>query len=115
MRILIADDEESIRTLFTLLLGGKGHTVSAASDGVGALALVNAGQFDVVVTDHQMPEKNGLDLVRELKAASFPGRIVVISGVLSPAIRKEYEVLKVDAIIAKPLALKELVALLESF
>lgn len=115
MRILIVDDEESIRTLFSLMLGGKGHSVSAAGDGLEALALVNAGPFDVVVTDHSMPAKNGLELVRELKAASFPGRIVVFSGALSPAIRKEYEALKVDAIIAKPLGLGELVALLASF
>jgi CheY-like chemotaxis protein len=113
LKILCVDDEESITTFFTHLLNAKGHIVSVAGDGREAIALAAATQFDVVITDHLMPEMTGLELVRHLRAAAYPGKIFVLSGALSTAPRKEYEALKVDAIAAKPAGFKDILARLE--
>jgi DNA-binding NarL/FixJ family response regulator len=49
-----------------------------------------------------MPNMNGLELVTRLREQAFPGRIMVFSSELSTAVAKEYELLKVDRILYKP-------------
>lgn len=111
--ILCVDDDESITSVLAHLLNAKGHKVSVAADGREAIALIRAMDFDVVITDHQMPEMTGLELVRHLRVTAFRGRTFVFSGALSPTLRTEYEALKVDAIFAKPTGISEIVARLQ--
>ena len=110
--ILCVDDDEGVRKLLTQILNARGHAVSVASNGVDALALVTAKHFDVVLTDHRMPQMTGLELVRHLQAAAYSGKIIVFSGDLSATHRQEYEALRVDAIFTKPMGLKDILALL---
>ena len=112
-RILCVDDDESVRSLLRHLLTEKGHSVCVAHDGAQAIAHANVVQFDAIITGHQMPQMIGLELVRQLRANAYPGKIFVFSGALSQALRKEYEALKVDMIAAKPTGLKDILALLE--
>ena len=112
-KILCVDDKESITTFFAHVLSAMGHTVSVASDGEEAIAHATAMQFDVVITDHQMPQMTGLELVRHLRATAYPGKIIVYTGALPPGIMKEYEALKVDAIAMKPMGITEILALLK--
>jgi CheY-like chemotaxis protein len=109
--ILCVDDDESVRKLLTDILIAKGHAVSVATNGKEAIDLVTVTQFDAIITDHQMPEITGLELVRHLRAAAYAGKIFVFSGALSTPLRKEYEALKVDAIAAKPMGVSEILAL----
>lgn len=90
-----------------------GHTVRVASDVDEAIAHATATQFDVVITDHQMPQKTGLELVRHLRTVAYAGKIVVFSGALSATLRREYEALQVDAIAAKPTGLSHILALIQ--
>ena len=112
-KILCVDDEESITTLVTRLLNAKGHTVTVARGGGEALVHATAAQIDAIITDHVMSGMTGVELVRHLRAAAYPGRIFVLSGALSAESRGEYEALQVDAIAAKPGGLKEILALIE--
>jgi DNA-binding NarL/FixJ family response regulator len=66
----------------------------------------------VIITDHQMPRKNGLALVVALRAARFDGRIFVLAGALPLEARSDYLRLKVNGIAAKPISLAALRALL---
>ena len=65
--ILIVDDSTSMRQLVTFALKGDGHEVIQAEDGVEALKLAKTSQADLVITDANMPNMDGLTLVKELR------------------------------------------------
>jgi two-component system, NtrC family, response regulator HydG len=66
-RILVVDDKELMRDSVATTLARKGHTVTAASSGKMALAKMAERQPDVIITDLQMPEMSGLDLLEEIR------------------------------------------------
>jgi putative two-component system response regulator len=80
--VLVADDTESIRTLFRRLLTTDGHEVVVAVDGVTALEAVHEHRPDVVLLDVTMPEMDGLEVCRRLKAdpATRLTPIVLVTG-----------------------------------
>lgn len=107
-RVLHVDDEQVVRAFIDEALHFLGFEVVGVADGDAALACLARKSFDVVITDHHMPKIGGLELVRELRAQAFGGRIYVLSGALDANDRREYETLGVDGIAAKPLGLMEL-------
>ncbi len=79
-RILVIDDEPHLRTLIQKFLLLDDHEVDLAEDGNKGLKLIEGNSYDLVITDIVMPEKDGLEVVMELKQL-FPNiRIIVISG-----------------------------------
>jgi two-component system nitrogen regulation response regulator NtrX len=81
-RVLIVDDEESIRRSLAGLLSDEGWEVVAAADGEAALAAVHdeAGAFDVVLLDIAMPGRDGIAVLEELRGAHPELPIVMMSG-----------------------------------
>lgn len=79
-RILIIDDEESLRSLLRRVLVRAGHETQEAADGKAGLKAVAEGTFDLVVTDIIMPEMEGIDFILQLhrKAPGLP--IIAMSG-----------------------------------
>ena len=69
-RILLVDDEQSIQTLLTYPLRKDGYEVITASTGQEALDRFREGQFDLVVLDVMLPEGDGFDVCRRLRARS---------------------------------------------
>ena len=65
-RVLVADDTESVRSLFRKLLLADGHDVVSASDGAAALDAVQQHQPDVILLDVTMPRMDGLEVCRRL-------------------------------------------------
>lgn len=65
--ILAVDDSASMRQMVSFTLKGAGHNVSEAVDGVEALDIAKKGQFDLVLTDVNMPNMNGIELVQHLR------------------------------------------------
>jgi CheY-like chemotaxis protein len=103
LRILYADDLRELRDVARLTLGRDGHGIECVEDGQIALNRVKMdSSFDLVITDHHMPNMTGLDLVHSLRAMDFRGRIVIFSSELSPETTAEYQRLKVDRILYKP-------------
>ena len=78
--ILIADDEESIRHMLTLLLADRGYEVRAVKDGEEALRELSARDYDALLTDVRMPRMDGLALVRAAQAASPDTTLIVMSA-----------------------------------
>src|SRR5690606_24110733 len=74
-RVLLAEDDVHVGAFMAEALRFLGFEVTLASDGAQALALAADHEFDVVMTDHRMPEMDGLGLVRALRARGFGGRI----------------------------------------
>ncbi|XOB65755.1 response regulator [Deferribacteres bacterium DY0037] len=66
-KILIIDDEEHIRAHYTELLTEKGFEVSSAVDGTSGVATFKEGEFDLVLLDVNMPDKSGLEVLKEIK------------------------------------------------
>jgi two-component system, chemotaxis family, sensor kinase CheA len=84
-KVLVVDDQLTVRELQRGILGAAGYRVQTACDGREALAALNSqGDFDIVVTDLQMPEMDGLALLAAIRAdpdrSSLPVIIVTSRG-----------------------------------
>jgi CheY-like chemotaxis protein len=81
MRILIADDEPVLRELLEETLLRKGHEVVQAKNGIEALRkFTDDGPFDLVITDYQMPGKNGVVLIMDIRRANPNQKIIMVSA-----------------------------------
>lgn len=65
--ILAVDDQKSMREMVRIVLQSSGHNVTLAEDGVEAMAIARENNFDLVITDINMPNMNGISLVSKLK------------------------------------------------
>jgi putative two-component system response regulator len=81
-RVLVADDTESVRSLFQKLLVADGHDVVSAADGAAALDAVHQHHPDVILLDITMPRIDGLEVCRRLKAdpATRLTPVVLVTG-----------------------------------
>ena len=116
LRIMAVDDEEIIGESIASTLEASHRKIVVAKDGADALAKAAKEKFDVIITDHRMPRSGGLELVRKLRQRDYVGKVVVLSGFLSPEHIGTYEELDVDQIIGKPIdsaELRDLIAHLE--
>jgi two-component system, chemotaxis family, chemotaxis protein CheY len=109
-RILYAEDVRELREVARMALTRDGHSFESAVDGRAALDRVLAapGAFDLIITDHHMPNMNGLEFVEHLRAMNYPGKIVVFSSELKQTIHEAYAAFKVDRILPKPIFPSEL-------
>jgi two-component system chemotaxis response regulator CheY len=80
LSVLVADDEEEIRTLLIHWLVSAGHTVTSVANATEARKVIGQHRLDLVVTDVLMPEGDGIQLMKELKEAQPAARILAISG-----------------------------------
>ncbi len=79
-RILVADDQDYIRSFLRMMLEKDGHEVDEAGDGNSALSLCRENHYDLVLLDIFMPDKDGIETI-VLLVNEFPGiRIVAMSG-----------------------------------
>lgn len=77
--VLIIDDEQSIRQTLGIALRNAGYEVLEAGDGSEALRLWRERGADLVITDLHMPDKNGLEVIMELRAFSRSTPIIAMS------------------------------------
>jgi two-component system chemotaxis response regulator CheY len=66
-KILAVDDSASMRQMVSFTLKGAGHDVIEAVDGVDALSKAKGGKFDLVISDVNMPNMDGITLIKELR------------------------------------------------
>ncbi len=99
--ILVIDDEASILRLFRKILEEGGYKVSVASSGREGLKIMREVPVDLVVLDLSMPEPDGFELLKSIRAA-LPGlRILVVSGYLDGALLNAARLLGATATLAK--------------
>ena len=79
-RVLVVDDSFTVREVERKLLGNRGYDVEVAVDGMDGWNVVRSGQFDLVVTDFNMPGLSGLDVARELAEIRPALPVVMTSG-----------------------------------
>jgi len=108
-RILVADDEKDIRTLTNRTLTHEGHDVTLAEDGELAIELMKHNDYDLVILDIMMPNKNGLEVVQYMKKderlQSVPIFLFSASGPINTLTLEVKDI--VDAYLRKPFMRKE--------
>ena len=77
-RVLIAEDDDTIRTLITAILSEVGYNVYEACDGLEAVDLLKKRRYDVLLTDYHMPKMDGLELL-DLAKAMWPDLPVILA------------------------------------
>jgi len=79
-RILIIDDEPSVRRALRRILEKSGHEIEEASDGAAGVVACATSEPDLIITDIIMPKMNGIDAVTAIRQAHPNVRILAISG-----------------------------------
>jgi CheY-like chemotaxis protein len=113
--ILVVDDDYALRLLIQRTLEGAGHRVTCAADGrIASRAMAMAPDaFDLVITDMLMPERDGLELIEELRRRYSRVRIIAISGGGRIAPEEYLQIAKglgANGILGKPFFPKQLLA-----
>lgn len=106
-KVLVVDDEADLREFLCADLSEQGADLDSASNGRDAYKKVEHRFYDVVVTDARMPEGDGLEFIRRLKAMPCSPQVLLLSGCSN---LDAEEVLRhgADAYMSKPFRVKEL-------
>jgi DNA-binding response OmpR family regulator len=80
LRVLVVDDDPTVRGVLTTLLGFEGVDVTTADDGPSGLAMAERLRPDVILLDVNLPGKDGFAVCRELKLRYAGERVVMITG-----------------------------------
>jgi len=98
--ILIVDDNYLVLEALKEFLTLSGHFVEFAHDALSAIMILKERPFDVLITDYEMPDMNGLQLTKEVRA-SFPH--IFIIGMSGKDVKNEFIGVGADAFFMKPL------------
>lgn len=108
-RILLAEDEEAMRTYLARALQNAGYEVSAVDRGTAALELIERERFDLLLSDIVMPEMDGIELAQRAATIAPAMRVMFITGFAAVTLRAGKEVPQAR-VLSKPFHLRELVA-----
>jgi len=108
-RILIVDDDETVRRSYLRSLESLSCSIEAASDGEQALQTMQAKPFDVVLLDMRMPGQDGLSVLRTIKQKWPESEVVIITGY--PTVDSAKEAVRLGAYdyISKPVAPQDVI------
>jgi CheY-like chemotaxis protein len=113
--ILIVDDEAPIRQLLSDYLGSLGYATVEACNGMDALQKLRTLDPALIILDLVMPEQEGIETIRVIRATRKDLKIIAVSGAFAGQFLRTAELLGANAVLPKPLDLKELKRLVEQF
>ena len=111
-RIIVIDDDESVRKAIRRVLEPLGHEVREAEDGAAGLALLADKDADLVITDIFMPGQDGIVTVRQIRKQYPEVKVIAISGGDASGrmdLREDAKLMGATATLAKPFELEDLV------
>ena len=112
-RILLAEDDESLRGFLSRALERAGYDVKSCADGDEAMEALDEGDWDLLLTDIVMPGMDGIEVAR-LAAAKHPGlRIMFITGFAAVALAAGESAPPGAKVLSKPIHLREIVSEVE--
>jgi two-component system KDP operon response regulator KdpE len=109
-RVLVVDDEPAIRRFLRTSLGAQGYQVDEAADGGAALDLLRRSPPDVLVLDLGLPDLDGFELLRRLRAGGSALPVIVLSSRADEKGKVEALDLGADDYVTKPFGIDELLA-----
>lgn len=107
-RILLAEDEEAMRTYLERALTNAGYQVSAVDRGTEAIPLLESGDFDLLLSDIVMPEMDGIELAQRCAEISPHTKVMFITGFAAVSLRASREQ-PTAKVLSKPFHLRDLV------
>ena len=113
MKVLIADDDQTIRALLTDMLIDLGHVVVAATNGAEAVELAAREQPDAVILDFLMPKLSGLDALKAMRERGLAMPAVLLTAISDSSIREMEDVPAPEAILEKPFRRRDIEKALE--
>ena len=108
-RILIAEDDDSMRHFLARALQRAGHDVIAVGNGADALPVLAEARFDLLLADIVMPEMDGIELAQRAAAIDSRLRIIFITGFAAVALSHRNDAGRAAKVLSKPFHLRELV------
>jgi len=108
-KVLVVDDEATVRFLLSRVLAHAGYAVEVATDGESALERIQAGRPDLVVLDLMMPGLDGWGVMRSLKQSASPPPVLVVSAHGDAETPRRAVEAGAAGYMTKPFALKALV------
>ena len=108
-KILLAEDDESMRLYLARALERVGYAVTSVDRGTAALPLLESESFDLLLTDIVMPEMDGIELAQKAAVISPDMRVMFITGFAAVAL-KAGKAAPDAKVLSKPFHLKDLVA-----
>ena len=107
--ILVVDDEPSYRKAMKRLLSRDGHSVTLAEDGIDGLRILENKEFDMVLTDINMPNMNGWEFLEKLNSLYPDLPVAIITGYLEYMDSTKYKIdISTRKILRKPIKLKDI-------
>ena len=115
-KVLIVDDSKTVREVLRATLTEAGYAVCDSDDGHAALSLVSANEYDLLMTDLNMPQMDGIEFITRVRA--IPGRrflpIVVLSGENKQARFRECTTAGASGYLQKPFAKEQVLRILQT-
>lgn len=108
IRILLAEDEEAMRTYLTRALENAGYSVAAVDRGTAAIPLLESEHFDLLLSDIVMPEMDGIELAQRCSEISPSTKVMFITGFAAVTLKANREAPQAR-VLSKPFHLKDLV------
>ena len=108
IRILLAEDEEAMRTYLARALQNAGYDVVAVDRGTAALPLLIDSHFDLLLSDIVMPEMDGIELAQRCADVSPKTKVMFITGFAAVTLKASREAPQAK-VLSKPFHLKDLV------
>jgi two-component system, cell cycle response regulator CpdR len=109
IRILLAEDDDSMRVYLARALERVGYAVVSVDRGTAALPLLETERFDLLLTDIVMPEMDGIELAQKAAAIAPEMRVMFITGFAAVAL-KAGKAAPTAKVLSKPFHLRDLVA-----
>jgi CheY-like chemotaxis protein len=109
-RILVVDDERDSRQVSVTLLAGSGYEVKAVNDGAAGWEALQAGRYDLIVTDNQMPRMTGFEMIGKLRGARMALPVIMATRSLPTEDFARQPWLKPDAMLERPFSDLDLLA-----
>jgi two-component system cell cycle response regulator CpdR len=108
IRILLAEDEDAMRTYLARALENAGYDVIAVDRGTAAIPLLEMGEFDLLLSDIVMPEMDGIELAQRCAEISPQTKVMFITGFAAVTLKASREAPQAK-VLSKPFHLKDLV------
>ena len=112
-RVLVVDDDRSARLLLDKVLTKAGHFVSGVESAELALTHLVDGDFDLLVTDKNLPGMDGLEALRRARELFPRLRVVLMTGFPTPETRATAEAYGVYAYVTKPFGVHDILGICE--
>lgn len=108
IRILLAEDEDAMRTYLARALENAGYEVIAVDRGTAAIPLLEMGEFDLLLSDIVMPEMDGIELAQRCAEISPKTKVMFITGFAAVTLKASREAPQAK-VLSKPFHLRDLV------